>query len=837
MDFFERQDQARRNTKLLVVYFVLGVALLIVAVYAATLVIFTGVASRHHHAYDEQVQFALWNPQLFFGAALGTLAVIALGSGFKTLELAQGGSTVATMLGGRLVDPSTTDPDERKLRNVVEEMAIAAGVPVPQVYLLPQEQAINAFAAGHSTSDAVVAVTAGAVKLLTRDELQGVIGHEFSHILNGDMRLNLRLMGVVYGILVLAIVGYYIMRTAGSFSRGSEKNGGGTVVLLLGVALLIFGYLGVFFGRLIQSAINRQREFLADASSVQFTRQPAGITGALKKIGGLSEGSHIRDSHAQEVSHMFFGDAFCNSFFNLFATHPPLADRIRAIDPSFDGAFPEVSPVSAGREDVAKEFGRAHPAASAAVMGLAGTAVGATVVSPMAPPMVAAEVVSTEAAEACPVSSAVADVPQALLNAAREPFAAPAIIYLLLLSRDNESLRAKQWEMLRGRVEPPLFQQAQRMNDAAQALPVAARLSLVDLTIPALKRSSAQQYARFRQTVDSLVNAAGRVDLFEYSLCTVLFSYLDVHFGLKKPAAARYRTVSAVADPLLTVLSMLAYVGQTDEASATRAFQAGVGCFHGKAAMVPLSECTLKKFDAALAELAQTTPLVKRDIMAAVTACIMAGSRVTPHEQELLRVISAALSCPMPPIALKNGRAVKCTTEARRPRSGNGRKSITQRREGRKNKDSQTSFFVEVSQPLGGCREPISPARAVSSGSSGSSRASTLVCVGSHRYLCILSPVSVPGPVLGCVRAAPPSYVSTPGSVLGCVRAGPSLHVPGSSSASGLTCSRVLLAIAHVPQQNMPKPGLPRGIGIGVTAYRAGVRTGVHGVIHGADVA
>ena len=222
MDFFERQDQARRNTKLLVVYFILGVALLIVAVYAATLVIFTGVASRHHHLYDGQAQLVLWNPQLFLGAAVGTLAVIALGSGFKTMELAQGGSTVATMLGGRLVDPATTDPDERKLRNVVEEMAIAAGVPVPQVYLLPEESAINAFAAGHSTSDAVVAVTGGAMKLLTRDELQGVIGHEFSHILNGDMRLNLRLMGVIFGILCLAVIGRMLFYTR-SRSRRKES--------------------------------------------------------------------------------------------------------------------------------------------------------------------------------------------------------------------------------------------------------------------------------------------------------------------------------------------------------------------------------------------------------------------------------------------------------------------------------------------------------------------------------------------------------------------------------------------------------------------------------------
>src|ERR1022692_718183 len=343
MDFFERQDQARRNTKLLVVYFVLGVAMLILAVYAATLAIFTGVASRHHHRYDEQVQMVLWNPQLFLGAAVGTLAVIALGSGFKTLELAQGGSTVATMLGGRLVDPTTANPDERKLRNVVEEMALAAGGPVPQIYLLPDEHGINAFAAGHSTSDAVVAVTAGAVKLLSRDELQGVIGHEFSHILNGDMRLNLRLMGVIFGILCLAVIGRVLLYTRSSNSK--DKN----PLPLLGLALLVIGWIGVFFGRLIQAAVSRQREFLADASSVQFTRNPAGLSGALQKIGGV--GSLIESPHAGEANHIFFSDGLGKPFFQMMDTHPPLAERIRAIDPSWDGKFKHINGLQSLKAD------------------------------------------------------------------------------------------------------------------------------------------------------------------------------------------------------------------------------------------------------------------------------------------------------------------------------------------------------------------------------------------------------------------------------------------------------------------------------------------------------
>src|SRR5208283_3801286 len=338
MDFFTQQDKTRRKTKLLVFYFAIAVAALIVAVYFASLVIFTG-AQAHYHRYGEQPQFALWNPQLFLGVAIGVLAVILIGSGYKTMALAQGGSVVSEMMGGRLVKPNTNDPDERRLLNVVEEMAIASGVPVPQVYVMDEEDGINAFAAGHKPGDATVTVTRGCMKLLSRDELQGVIGHEFSHILNGDMRLNLRLMGIIFGILCLAIIGRVLLQT----TRGGGRSRGQNPLPLLGLLLLVIGYIGVFFGRLIQAAVSRQREFLADASSVQFTRNPEGITGALKKIGGLGEtGSRLSHAHAEELSHMFFGNGVSEPFIGLLETHPPLVERIRVFDANFDGKFPYI---------------------------------------------------------------------------------------------------------------------------------------------------------------------------------------------------------------------------------------------------------------------------------------------------------------------------------------------------------------------------------------------------------------------------------------------------------------------------------------------------------------
>ncbi len=331
MDFFAQQARARKNTKVLVVYFVIAVLCIIASVYIVSLLIFYGTASQEPDS--SPVELVLWDPQLLLYVVLGTLGVVVAGSLYKTLALAKGGSAVAESLGGRLVPADPADPDERKLRNVVEEMAIAAGVPVPKIYVLDDEQGINAFAAGHTPGDAALGVTRGCITLLDRDELQGVIGHEFSHILNGDMRLNLRLMGVIFGIVCLAVVGRILL-----YSRGGR---GRNPLMLLGLALIVIGAIGVFFGRLIQAALSRQREFLADASAVQFTRNPAGLSGALQKIGGF--GSKVESAHAGEASHMFFGNGVGKPFLNALATHPPLDQRIRAIDPDWDGTFESIT--------------------------------------------------------------------------------------------------------------------------------------------------------------------------------------------------------------------------------------------------------------------------------------------------------------------------------------------------------------------------------------------------------------------------------------------------------------------------------------------------------------
>jgi Zn-dependent protease with chaperone function len=673
MDFFDREDHARRQTRRLLIMFTVAVVVIILAIYVAVSLIVGNAGGRGSMSYAGSYRDSgsgvaempvalwqstpgplayLWNPPLLAGITLGTLVVVALGCLYKLHELSAGGEAVALMLGGRAVNPQTRDPAERRLLNVVEEMALASGIPVPPVYVLEHESGINAFAAGHQPGDAVVAVSAGALRYLTREELQGVMGHEFSHILNGDMRLNLRLIGIVYGILVLAVIGYYVMRSAGYVSRGSRKEQGGAAVVLflLGLTFAILGSLGVFLGKLIKSAISRQREFLADASSVQFTRYPSGLAGALKKIGGLAEGSRIRDAHAEEISHMFFGSAWGNSFFQLFATHPPLAERIRRWEPDFDGHFPAVQPVDVAVEPVAE-----RPRAGQAVLGQGGVPMASAAALDAAMTLDSGEVVARigrpQTEHLDHATKMVDAMPPLLLHAAREPLTAQAVIYALLLSQDDDAARGRQLGLLQSQLSPHLYQQVQQLAAVTQCLVTATRLPLVDLTVPALKKCSPQQYVQFRQIMEAVGGADSKIDLFGYQLRIVLLSYLDVHFGLKPRPAIRYRTLDAVARPAVVVLSTLAYVGQDRPEDIQRAFQAGAQNLLGTTAILPREQCTLESLDAALAELAQASAAIKRDLITAVTACIAADGKVTIEESELLRAIAAVLACPVPPIA------------------------------------------------------------------------------------------------------------------------------------------------------------------------------------------
>ena len=652
MDFFAQQDKSRRKTKLLVFYFAIAVAALIVAVYFASLVIFTGVQSQQHHNFGEAPSFALWNPQLFLCVAVGVLAVVLIGSTYKTLALAQGGSVVSEMMGGRLIAPNSTDPDERKLLNVVEEMAIASGVPMPQVYVMDEEDGINAFAAGHKPGDATITVTRGCMKLLSRDELQGVIGHEFSHLLNGDMRMNLQLMGIIFGILCLAIIGRILLQTA----RGGGRGRGQNPLPILGLVLLIVGYIGVFFGRLIQAAVSRQREFLADASSVQFTRNPGGITGALKKIGGLGEtGSRLSHAHSEELSHMFFGNGVSEPFIGLLETHPPLPERIRVFDPNFDGQFPPVryDEFDRSSEEVSKPKRRQMPNIFGGVLGGAILASGDT----GKPPVIRSHSVLPNLGNPTPLHLKYAEqlresLPDSVKAAAREPLDSAALIYAMLLSND-EAERATQLAGLAQRVDPAIAQKtAALFPDVSQAA-AHAHLPMVNLALGTLRHLTAEQYNQFSQTLEWLIGSDGKVELFEFVLQKIITHHLAPQFGQAPRAVVQYYSIKPLVPDCAVLLSALANVGSSDAGEIQKAFEVGAPYLRAPddsgLTLLPREQCGVDQIDTALNRMAQAAPLIKKNLLEACIHTVGADGVILEAEAELLRAVADTLDCPMPP--------------------------------------------------------------------------------------------------------------------------------------------------------------------------------------------
>lgn len=644
-DFFEHQDIARKKTGRLVFLFILAVIAIIVMVYLVIALALSGMAS-HSTSLGEKSTSYIFSPVLLIAVAGGTILVVGLGSLYKISMLRGGGKVVAESLGGKLLHPNSTGRTEQRVLNVVEEMAIASGTPTPPVYLLENEEGINAFAAGFSPGDAVIGVTRGCAEQLTRDELQGVIAHEFSHILNGDMRLNIRLMGVLHGILMIGMIGYLVLRTSiysgGMHSRRSDRGGGMAPILAIGAGLAIVGFAGTFFGNLIKAAVSRQREFLADASSVQFTRNPQGIAGALKRIGGFAAGSDINNPNAPEASHMYFGKGISKGFNAMFATHPPLPERIRRIDPGWDGKFVKGKPTT-------KEW-RAPQAAT--VAGFAPTAAGqAAAVEALrsAGPAIGRIGMPTDA-HVQYASQLVQSIPEAIVAAAHEPYGARAVVYCLLIN-DQREPRELQMGQLAHHADPGVCREVRNLLPAVEKLDRKLRLPLIDMTLPALRELTASQYQAFRNNVDVLVAADQEIDLFEWTLQRVLMHHLDPQFTRTGPPRTQYYSLSRLQTTCEVLLSALAYIGHEDEAAARNAFALAAKRLPlMRIDMKPAGECGLDALNHALNVLATVAPRPKRDVVEACAACVAADREVTVEEAEVLRAIAASLDCPMPPL-------------------------------------------------------------------------------------------------------------------------------------------------------------------------------------------
>ncbi len=657
MDFFQHQEIARRRTTTLVVYYILALLVLIVAFYALIVllvVLLNGNTEQPPpNSYAVRLeQNAFFDPLLLLGTAAGVILLVGGASCLKTIELsAGGGNAVAEQMGGRLISGAPGNARERRLLNIVEEMSIASGINIPNVYVLDQEDRINAFAAGLTPNTAAIGITRGSLEYLDRDELQGVVAHEFSHILNGDMRINLRLIGILFGLNLLVILGWFALRMTmysnmgGSRSSDRDKSGSAILVvgLVLGLGFLVLGSIGMIFSSLIQAAISRQREYLADASAVQFTRNPAGIAGALKKIGCPNVSSRIANAHAVEASHMFIANVFgIGSFSNMLATHPPLTDRIKRIDPSFNGRFPEeLRPVEATAVEPAKKATAATGAAGPLLPGNP---------FPINPAQTMGRFGQIDFGQLAVAAALLESIPPTVQTSLAQPFGARAVLYALLLS-DQDEVRRRQLAALSANLEKPCFDLTTAIAGTLQHFPASSRVSLVQKALPPLRTLSPPQYTLFRKNVETLVAADGQIDLFEYTLRGLLLNDLDVHFGLIKPLSVQYSNLNALTEPFVLVLSFLAYAGNDDPAEVRKAFEAGRTDAGIDGTLLPAASCTFAAFDASLKKWTVSTPAIKKQLLSAALCCVAADGTITPREGELVRAIAATLGCPMPPFA------------------------------------------------------------------------------------------------------------------------------------------------------------------------------------------
>lgn len=632
MNFFEHQAKARSSSTRMVLLFALAVAGIVLVVDLAVLLLL-----------GTQLGSAGGVAALLFMSTLGTVAVIGLGSMYRMASLRGGGESVALQMGATAVPEDTSDFQLRRLRNVVEEIAIASGVPVPKLYVMEHEAGINAFAAGYSPSDAAVAVTRGALERLNRDELQGVIAHEFSHILNGDMRLNLRLMGTLFGIMMLSIIGQRVL----IYGRGGGRNGNA----ILGVALvaLVVGAIGAFFGRMIKAGVSRQRELLADASAVQFTRQTAGLAGALKKIGGLHEGSQLTDkSKVEEVSHMLFGEGLSVS--GMFATHPPLLQRIRLLDPSFNeqqlqqlSARWMASPPDGMQEDLVMGLAGPTPASTPPPLPLPSHRINVT------PPMVVAQVATPAEDDYRRAGSIVGSLAPGLRALAVQRESVMPLLLALLVD-DSAPIATKQRIEVAARLGEAVTVRAWAIRDQhLSSLHPMLRLPLASLAFPVLRLRPRPELDAFLASTHAMVHADGEVSLFEYCLGKLL--EVQVRESLDPSRHARFgrRKPGNVKQEFATLLAVVAQSGSDDPVAAQHAYLSGLQRVLPRDHLpyAPPADGVLA-LESVWEGLDALDPLAKQVMVESITAAISHDGRVSVAEAELLRTICGVLHCPLP---------------------------------------------------------------------------------------------------------------------------------------------------------------------------------------------
>ena len=629
MNFFDAQDYARRSTRWLVGAYFLSTALIVAGVTMIVAVAF----------FQEGAPL---NVTALATTAILTAALILGASLYKTAALSGGGGKVAQDMGGTLVPTDVTDPLRRRLRNVVEEMAIASGVPVPDIYVLEGESGINAFAAGFSPGDAAIAVTRGTLELLDREELQGVIAHEFSHILNGDMRLNIRLMGVLFGIMVIGLIGRMVLRSGYHGSLiSSRRSKNAPVVMIIGFGLAILGAIGVFCARLIKAAVSRQREFLADASAVQFTRQTDGIANALKKIGGYAQHSYIEAADPEEVSHMLFAGGL-RRMAGLFATHPPLHERIKALDPSFSpDDYPEVRPTGAPAEEILRQQAAGFAPTVGRLTEDGDVSIDRDIIESIGRPSPEQVGFARDLRRS---------IPESLKNAA---YSADGAWLLTLALVMDPAYSERQLGILESQLGKERADRVRDLYKEIQGLGASYRLPLLEIAFPALKQRPSANLQYLLDMVRRLIETDGEIDLREYCYYRIIARHLEQaidpgtshHHNRVSKAAARHAAID--------LLRIVADHGHDDQEAREGAFLAGVAVFGDWVQSRRVKDSgpqSVETLDQALDVLEKINMAGRRSMVEAVTRAISHDGRLTVTEAELLRAVCASLDCPLPPI-------------------------------------------------------------------------------------------------------------------------------------------------------------------------------------------
>ncbi|MDH5424149.1 MAG: M48 family metallopeptidase [Gammaproteobacteria bacterium] len=643
MDFFGRQDLARRKTRLLVLYFILAVVSIVIAVN----LIFASVSGYGLvFEYRNPLQAGYWLSNRFVIVTSITLGVILFGNLIVYFDIRDGGASVAEYAGATQVEMSSGDKLLKRYINIVEEMAIASGVIMPVLYVQKNEQGINAFVAGLSAENTAMVVTQGALNKLNREQLQGVIGHEFSHIFHGDMRLNVRMIGIIYGITMIGEIGRSMLRGLFHSRRRSyqqkKSNSIGAAAGFIGLGLFLAGYLGLFFGRLIRASVSRQREFLADASSVQYTRNKDGIAGALTAIMYDGAGSHLQSKKAEDIAHMCFCESM--SLNGRFATHPPLAERINAISPGFLPQYKIRDRNSLHNQDI--DASKSHVNSYVSSFSEQQTPVNITNKE------VADSVGQPQPEHLLQAHDLLNTIPDKLHLAAYNVESARALFYAMILSSMKDQSMVS-FSAIEDSESERIAALTKGFYPEFCNIGAAIRLPLIELSLPVLRGLSITDKNKFIDICVSLSALDNKKNLFEFIIVTILRA--ELLDRIKTKQLSRYKNIKSVLSSIERLLSLLIYAGRN--AAPDKVYKRHMSRFkHTDLDIVPLSECKLSLISKDMLEVSRLKPDIKRNVLEIFIDCILDDDLVMPAEAEMLRAVSMMLDCPMPPMAVKNNR-------------------------------------------------------------------------------------------------------------------------------------------------------------------------------------